>query len=155
MTDEKEEVDTEPEFSLSGSTVGYAVEVRTTGGMPVKMGGQLIGTQWHRVSYRAAKPWEPSIHSAPFPQTIFVADLVSWNAANAHMWLLQCSADREELRFIETRIVSHDVRYSIKTKPANVVAREGGLIGSSSHTGEAELELYERNKMTDDEKSAK
>ena len=147
MTDEKEnEEKTDPEFSLSGNTVAYSVEVRTTGGKPVEVCGELIGTVWGRITYQAAKPWEPSIHNKVFPKAILDADLLGWNAAHALMWVFKCSADRQDHHFIETRIVAHDVNYSVSSKRTSVVVNEGGTIGSTAKTGAAELDQYERNK---------
>lgn len=153
MTDENEEK-TAPEFSLSGNAVAYSVEIRTTFGSPVRFGDLLVGTEWQTAKFNEAPPWAPSVHSETFPKTIMDANLLSWNAANAHMWLLQCEADRHKLHFVETRIIAHDVNYSVRTKPTGVVVNEGGTIGSTAKTGAAELDQYERNKAAD-EKLAK
>jgi hypothetical protein len=114
--------------SCSGSTFGYAVEARCSYIEPRQIGDVLLGTEWKRIPFAAAKCGVPigAEYEAP---TLKMCGLLSYQAAQALRWWFHADAEREPLGgslCLETRIVKYAIQYSYKTEAVSTHCVIGG-----------------------------
>lgn len=102
--------------SQSGSSWGYSVEARQNSSRPVVIGEQIFDNRWKRVHFQNGSMGVPTAKS--YEWAVVQAGLFSYQAAQALRWWFHAEAENTAGGGIctESRIVKHEIKYSISEK---------------------------------------
>jgi len=119
--------------SQSGTGLdGYSVMARYNYHAPTEIAGQMFDNRWRTVNFaetRVGVPTGPSWNRAQY----HACHVIGYSAAQALRWWLHAIADSAPEMIglcLETKIISHEIKYSYEC----VAVSESEVVGFLSHT---------------------